>query len=332
MSIGKIFSIISGISIIAISAFLFLPETKKDTDFPESLLSDYDKLLNDISAINNCDNPKIIANTIKDFENRLEDLQTRKNKIIESEKESNFIPELPEINEDNIIVEPIPGSEVPELSDGNYFDQVPELPEINEDNIVVEAIPGSETPELLDYYPNNDPRLGSEVPELSDGNYFDQVPELPEINEDNIIVEPIPGSEVPELSDGNYFDNTKNEIPKLPVLPEIENIERQIVEKLIALKSLCEDEKNNSNEKEIISNSCNEACKKYSDCASYTEDVTEVDIKDAFDSCMEECVKWSEKTVICVNKKQIKNPADCQVMTFCVLPEYDEEIEFVKQL
>ena len=248
MSIGKIFSIISGISIIAISAFLFLPETKKDTDFPESLLSDYDKLLNDISAINNCDNPKIIANTIKDFENRLEDLQTRKNKIIESEKESNFIPELPEINEDNI------------------------------------------------------------------------------------IVEPIPGSEVPELSDGNYFDNTKNEIPKLPVLPEIENIERQIVEKLIALKSLCEDEKNNSNEKEIISNSCNEACKKYSDCASYTEDVTEVDIKDAFDSCMEECVKWSEKTVICVNKKQIKNPADCQVMTFCVLPEYDEEIEFVKQL
>ncbi|HNU95840.1 MAG TPA: hypothetical protein PKH95_00325, partial [Candidatus Magasanikbacteria bacterium] len=164
--------------------------------------------------------------------------------------------------------------------------------------------PGSEPPELLDYYPNTDPRPGSQVPDLSDGDYSD----------------PRPGSQVPEMSDGNYF----NEVPELPeiviedsksVFDQIDEIEQQIITEINNLKSLCDED-------EVISDSCPEACKKYGDCARYTEDVTEQDIQDAYDSCMEECVNWSKETVICINKKPIKKPLDCRDLSFCALPEY----------
>ena len=99
---------------------------------------------------------------------------------------------------------------------------------------------------------------------------------------------------------------------------KINYLEKEIIAELNSLKSLCDKEE----KKEIISTSCEEACQKYAHCASYTEGVTKEDLKDAYDTCFEECKTWSEKTIICINKKPITAPIDCENLGYCALPEY----------
>lgn len=90
------------------------------------------------------------------------------------------------------------------------------------------------------------------------------------------------------------------------------------------MKSLCDKEENQEKkeEKKTISKSCEDACKKYSECTHYTEDTTQQDRKDAYDSCMIECATWSDETKICINKQAIKSPGDCANLSMCALSEY----------
>ena len=329
MTLPKITLILGGVATMAgVGAYIMWGDGPSRDGGGEALLEDYQEFLKDLKnsktkdkLSSSCENPEKFAKQIKDLEDRLADLQQRKSDLFDN------IPQLPDIKDEDIIIiesEPRPGSEPLELSDGDYSDprpgsQVPELleyypnndprpgsqvPELLESYPNNDPRPGSQVPELLEYYPNNDPRPGSQVPDLSDGDYSD----------------PRPGSQVPEMSDGNYF----NDVPELPEIPEhdggnildqINEIEQQIITEINNLKSLCDED-------EVISDSCPEACKKYSDCARYAEDETEEDIQDAYDSCMEECVNWSKETVICINKKPIKKPLDCRDLSFCALPEY----------
>jgi len=156
-------------------------------------------------------------------------------------------------------------------------------------------------------------------------------------NRQNLLqIPPVPGSEPPELTPtpGNDADSAPVEeefIPKIGAQPleldptpgntiidKINYLEKEIIAELNSLKSLCDKEE----KKEIISTSCEEACQKYAHCASYTEGVTKEDLKDAYDTCFEECKTWSEKTIICINKKPITAPIDCENLGYCALPEY----------
>ncbi|MBU2264155.1 hypothetical protein KJ797_02370 [Patescibacteria group bacterium] len=124
--------------------------------------------------------------------------------------------------------------------------------------------------------------------------------------------------------------DSKENVDATPLQKMIE-LEVKISSALDGLKSLC-DEK--PKEKEIISTSCEEACKKYAKCASYAEGATKEDEKDAYDSCMFDtpdvdgafaCPRWSDEAKICVNKKQINTPADCvNFSTICLSKEMQE--------
>jgi hypothetical protein len=251
------------------------------------------------------------------------------------------VPPLPDITPDNIIESPIrPGSEVPELTA-----DVPPLPDIDFDNIeIIEAPirPGLEAPELTpnvpplpdvkievigepsEYIPEmpeiNTGRPGSEVPELTS-----DVPPLPEIDSDSIeiIDSPgIPGSEIPELT---------SDVPPLPEISEdaiidpneyifqMDDYEQKIQALLQELKDLCKEDP------KVTSDKCSDACKRYKDCAAYTEDVTEADLIDAYDTCMEECVTWPQEKIKCINAITIKAPNDCVSFVNCQLPQHYEE-------
>lgn len=291
MTLTKIALIAGSVATVAgVGVYIMWGDLPGQRNSEDTLLQDYQEFSEDLKdsktkdkLSGSCEKPEKFASQVKDLEDRLKELQDRKNDLL------NSIPKLPDIKDGDIIIidsETRPGSEPLELSDGDYTDQVPVLPEISDDSIEIVPKPGSQPLELSDG-DYSDPRPGSQVPELSDGNYFNNVPELPEISEHD---------------GGSIFD-------------QIDEIEQQIIKEINNLKSLCDED-------EVVSDSCPEACKKYGDCARYTEDVTEQDIQDAYDSCMEECVKWSKETVICINKKPIKKPLDCRDLSFCALPEY----------
>ncbi|HMS91346.1 MAG TPA: hypothetical protein PKC87_03945, partial [Candidatus Absconditabacterales bacterium] len=196
---------------------------------------------------------------------------------------------------------------------------VPPLPDIDPENIQM----------IQD---NTTPRPGSEAPELSS-----DVPPLPDIDPENIQMipdntTPRPGSEIPELSSDvpPLPDIDPENIQMIPdnttLLDKINELEKEIIKELNSLKSLCDDEG-----EDIISNSCDAACKKYSECTHYTEDTTAQDRKDAYDSCMIECAKWSDKTKICINKKPIKTVMDCANLSICALSEYSNAVEGIKK-
>jgi len=157
---------------------------------------------------------------------------------------------------------------------------------------------GSKPLELSDGdYSQPNPKPGSQPLELSDGDYSK------------------PGSKPLDLSDGKYDIDSS-------IMGKMYGLEEQIKATLNNLKSICEKKDEAPQQKEVISDSCDSACKKYSDCAGFTEDATKQDQQDAYDSCMEECKSWSKETVICINKKSIKNPADCGYLSQCALKEY----------
>ncbi|RJQ34289.1 hypothetical protein C4566_02295 [Candidatus Parcubacteria bacterium] len=183
-----------------------------------------------------------------------------------------------------------------------WLDNVPKLPEVN--------------PVVLDQE-NPLGRPGSEVPELTS-----DVPPLPDIDPESIIIEEVPGSQVPELT---------SDVPPLPDINEadiidpneyifqIEEHEQKINNILQELKNICQEEE------KIISDKCSDACQRYKDCAAYTEDATPTDLNDAYDTCMEECATWSKEIIKCINAIDIKTPNDCVSFVNCQLPQFYEE-------
>jgi hypothetical protein len=339
MSIPKITLILGGVATMAgIGAYIMWGDNPSKDGGGEALLEDYQEFLEDLKnsktkdkLSSSCENPEKFAKQIKDLEDRLADLQQRKSDLFDN------IPQLPDIKDEDIIItesELRPGSEPLDLSDGDYSDVSPdkqlgseplELSDGDYSDINSGKVLGSEPLELSDGDYSDIPaekQIGSEPLELSDGDYSDVSPDKQLGSEplelsDGDYSDQRPGSQVLEMSEGDYF----NDVPEIPehdggnILDQINEIEQQIIVEIKNLKSLCDED-------EVISDSCPEACKKYSDCARYAEDETEEDIQDAYDSCMEECVNWSKEAVICINKKPIKKPLDCRDLSFCALPEY----------
>ncbi len=309
------------------------------------LLNDFNKFLKEVidpktkaKLSSNCENQPKFAEQIRDLEKQLEELRERKNEILDSlnppKKNDGSEPlELSDGDYSDALPGGTPGSEPLELSDGDYSDVSPEvslgsepleLSDGDYSDVSPEDSLGSEPLELSDGdYSDVSPEdsLGSEPLELSDGDYSDVSPE------DSLGSEPLelsdgdysdalpggaPGSEPLELSDGDYSDALPEKM-----LDEIEALEKKIMAEINNLKSLCD------KEEEIISTSCPSACQKYADCTIYTEGTTKEDQKDAYDSCMEECPKWSDKTKICINKRPIKGIDDCIHLSFCGLAEYN---------
>lgn len=69
---------------------------------------------------------------------------------------------------------------------------------------------------------------------------------------------------------------------------------------------------------------CDKACRRYSDCAAYTEGVGAADIEDAYLSCLELCPTWTDEQRNCVASTVINSPMDCAKQTACVLPQVKE--------
>lgn len=283
---------------------------------PNNIIADYQRLLDEAEALqttigDDCKDNKGAAQTIQALENKLADLKQRRQKWLDS------VPPLPEFDPELSGVDDPrgrPGSEVPELSS-----EVPPLPDISPDLIETPpGRPGSEIPELSsDVPPLPDVKIG-----LIDGDDSEYVPEMPELNTGR------PGSEVPELS---------SDVPPLPEIDEADIIdpneliyqmdeyERKISEVLTKLKGMCEDEEGQKVKPKVSSDKCSDACQRYKDCAAYTEGVTSADLKDAYDTCMEECVTWPKQAVKCINATNIKAPNDCISLVQCQLPQFYEE-------
>lgn len=284
---------------------------------PEKITADYKDLLAEaeqlqVSVGADCNNKKEANKKIKALEDKLADLADRKKQWLDS------VPPLPDVEPEVVNSEnPLgrPGSEVPELSS-----DVPPLPDIDPDSIVITpGRPGSEVPELS----SDVPPLPDVKIELIDGEndseYIPEMPEIPEINTGR------PGSEIPELS---------SDVPPLPEIDEMniidpdeyifqmEEAEQKIRNTLQALKDLCQEEETPPKK---ISDKCSDACQRYKDCASYTEDVTPADLNDAYDTCMEECPTWPQEMVKCINAIDIKVPNDCVSFLQCRLPQLYEE-------
>jgi hypothetical protein len=279
----------------------FLDSKKEKLDSPETIVADYKSLLSEADQLQmltpvNCGDKSEVNKKIQAMEERLADLADRKKQWLDS------VPKLPDVepevlNSDNPLGRP--GSEVPELSS-----DVPPLPDIDPEVL------GSQVPEL-----------SSDVPALPDISIesIEYIPEMPEINPGR------PGSEVPELT---------SDVPELPEINEIniidpneyifqmEESEQNIKDVLEALKNLCQEEEQ---AKKVISDKCSDACQRYKDCAAYTEDVTLVDLTDAYDTCMEECVTWPKETIKCINAVDVKTPNDCVSFMQCQLPQFYEE-------
>ncbi|MFH1047333.1 MAG: hypothetical protein V1738_03450 [Patescibacteria group bacterium] len=66
---------------------------------------------------------------------------------------------------------------------------------------------------------------------------------------------------------------------------------------------------------------CDKACRKYSDCAAYTEGAGPADIEDAYQSCLEVCPAWTDDQRNCVVSTAINSSMDCLKQTACVLPQ-----------
>ncbi len=284
-----------------------LNSKQKQIDTPEKIVADYQDLQAGVERLQvmvgtNCDNKKDVNDRIAEIEKKLADLAERKKEWLSNS------PKLPEIDSEALGV---PGTQVPELSS-----DAPALPNFDPDSEYIRKLP-----ELNPGRPGTEvPELSSDVPALPDidpdGEY---IPEMPELNPGR------PGTEVPELSSD------------APVLPDIDNIdvidpnepifqmgesEQKIIAVLQALKDLCQDEKL---PKKVISDKCTDACQKHKDCAAYTEDVTSADLKDAYDTCMEECPTWTKEIVKCINAVDIKTPNDCVSFVQCQLPQFYEE-------
>ncbi|HRY36730.1 MAG TPA: hypothetical protein P5230_02515 [Candidatus Magasanikbacteria bacterium] len=285
-----------------------LDSKQKQSDTPEKIVADQEDLLSRVEHMrmfmgDTCDNKKDNNKKIEAMEKELDDLLDRKKEWL------NNVPKLPDVDLDDLKTENEgrPGSEVPELTS-----DVPSLPDIDSEDI---KVLGSEVPELSSDVPPL-PEVDVQVVDDS-GNPVEYVPELPELNTGR------PGSEVPDLTPDNY-------IPELPEIDDLDivdpdepiikmaELEEKIKNILQELKTMCADEE----KKKVISDKCSDACQRYKDCASYTEDVTPTDLEDAYNTCMEECPTWTKEIIKCINAVDIKKPNDCVSFVQCQLPQF----------
>jgi len=264
------------------------------------LLNDFHKFLKEVidpktktKLAGNCDNQPKFAEQINDLEKQLEALKERRNEIINANKENS--------NESGEWIPPVPGSEPLD------FDEP--TPETEVETEWVPPFPESEPLNLDDPIPNTDDEW---IPPVPGSEPLDFDEPTPETEVETEWVPPFPESEPLNL------DPTPSINTQYAELKEINELEKKIIAEINNLKSLCDED-----EEEIISTSCPDACKKYADCTIYTEGTTKEDQQDAYDSCMEECPKWSDKTKICINKRPIKGIDDCIHLSFCGLAEYN---------
>jgi hypothetical protein len=295
--------IISSVMVVILIAagFFLIDSNQNKMDTPEKIVTDYKDLLAEADQLQNsvgvnCGDKKETNKKIDALEKKLTDLEERKKNWLDN------VPKLPEVNPEVLNGDnPLgrPGSEVPELSS-----DVPPLPDVDPEVL------GSEVPELSSDVPPL-PEIGPESIEF--------IPDMPEINPGR------PGSEVPELS---------SDVPTLPEINEMNIIDpnepiyqmdenaKNIRDVLQALRDLCQEEEK---PKKVISDKCSDACRRYKDCAAYTEDVTAADLADAYNTCMEECPTWPKEAVKCINGIDIKKPNDCVSFVQCQLPKFYEE-------
>src|SRR3989339_564418 len=166
-------------------------------------------------------------------------------------------------------------------------------------------------PKLPDAEPEQSPgRPGSDVPELTS-----DVPPLPEINDADIVNPDVPA--LPKIDNADIINPDEH-------IFQMAELERQIGDILQELKTICPDEQAPA-KKRAVSDKCSDACQRHRDCAAYTEDATPADLKDAYDTCLEECAAWPKEMVKCINKTDIKTPNDCVSFLNCRLPQYYEE-------
>jgi hypothetical protein len=303
--------IIGAVSVVVLGVAGYLifnhsPDVKQnDLDSPEKMVADYKDLLAEAEQLQNssgvnCGNKKETNKKIDALEKKLADLAERKKQWLDS------VPKLPDVEPEELNSDhPLgrPGSEVPELTS-----DVPPLPDIDPEVL------GSQVPEL-----------SSDVPPLPeiDMESIEYIPEMPKLNPGR------PGTEVPELSSDVPLLPEMNEInivdPDEPISQMDENA-KNIKDILQALRDLCQEA---DQPKKVISDKCGDACQRYKDCASYTEDVTSADLNDAYDTCMEECPTWPKEKIKCINTVDIKVANDCVSFVQCQLPQFYEE-EYLK--
>ncbi|OGF26388.1 hypothetical protein A2331_06505 [Candidatus Falkowbacteria bacterium RIFOXYB2_FULL_34_18] len=307
-------------AILAIGGYLAISSLSGERpgggNSPERIVADYRDLLAAAEGLRSsagsaCENKQDLDTKIASLEEQLADLADRKKDWL------NNVPKLPDAEPEQSPGRP--GSEVPELTS-----DAPPLPEVEIE------VTGSEVPEL-----------SSDVPPLPDIDIVttdeEYIPELPEINTGR------PGSDMPELSSDvpplPEINDADIVNPDVPALPKIDNadiinpdehifqmaeLERQIGDILQELKTICPDEQAPA-KKRAVSDKCSDACQRHRDCAAYTEDATPADLKDAYDTCLEECAAWPKEMVKCINKTDIKTPNDCVSFLNCRLPQYYEE-------
>lgn len=267
--------IIGGIATVVIitGAAILLDGKNSSIDPQENLLRDYQEFSEDLKSskmesrlTNSCNDSQTFENTIKNLEQQLEELQERKNTLIEEKKAWEALAPKKE-REDSVDISP-----EDMLASDEDIDVSPE------DMLADEEV----SPEDM----------------LADEEVSPEDMLATETSQEDILA--------PEENQ----DDT---------LEAINELEKEIYTTIENLKVLC----NLQEEKpESISNTCTDACKKYSECASYAEDFTPEDWVYAYESCMIECSNRSDETKICINKKPIKKAQDCANLSICALKEY----------
>lgn len=342
MTLSKILligGVATTVTIAGWGAYLAWDNFKDQDTLGETVLGGSQLLLEEMrdpktkaSLLASCDKPQTFANKLAILEAKIELLNEGKEAMIEAE---NAPPILPDLVEESMKA----GKEKQEkmLDDmrNEIQDEMHNLPKINGDpsDAAVEKaakeyeeyrnLPGlgggpsiAEHEAMVEEFRQAKLKEGDilSVPELlPEAGDILFVPELPPETNDNIEL-PLPG--------------TEGEIPPLPELGDrsdvdkIESYEKDLALELAKLKTTCD----NYVKKEapvVISNRCEDACKKYSQCAGFTEGATVTDQQDAYDGCMEECAKWADSTKICINTKPIKAAMDCMNLSVCAMKEYN---------
>lgn len=304
---------------------------------PEGIVADFAKLLNRVEELyqrvgENCDAAESVNHELAFLEKELADLSKRKQAWLDA------VPPLPEMKVE-VALDDKPGSQTPELDNTAYQNlnkpkkEIPPLPDLNP-QVVSESRPGSEVPDLdetayrypIPPLPNIEVETAPEDKMYQD-RYIPEVPEISQVNDSRR-----PGSEVPELTSG------------VPPLPDIGNVtvidssepiyqmasyEHKIKTLLGAIKDLCKKEEPKaivSDKPKVISDKCEDACRRDKACAAFTEGVTPSDLQDAYDTCMEECLNqpWPKEMIKCMNSVEIKKPNDCVQFIQCQLPQFYE--------
>lgn len=65
---------------------------------------------------------------------------------------------------------------------------------------------------------------------------------------------------------------------------------------------------------------CQTACKNYAKCTGYGDDISPQDQEDAYNTCLQVCATWPDKTRACVAQTAINQATDCLAQTACIIP------------